>query len=286
MAERASGPRPRWFPGRRTLGRVRRNVGPAWRRLSVSRRPLPDFLIVGAQKCGTTSLLAYLTEHPRVSPPIAREVHYFDLSYGRGPGWYRTHFRPPDQPDRIAGESSPYYLFHPLVPERVCRDLPEIKLIVLLRDPVARAFSHYNHERTHGWEELSFEQALAREAERLAGEEERIVGEPGYNSFAHQHHGYVSRGRYAEQLERWFRHADRERFLILSAEDLFEDPRATTVEAQRFLGLEPDPPSNLRPRNARSYRPLDDGVRARLRAAFEPHNQRLYELVGRDFGWS
>jgi hypothetical protein len=247
---------------------------------------LPAFLIIGAQKGGTTSLHEYLMEHPLVAPPTTKEVHYFDHAYQRGTDWYRAHFGPAGRPGEISGESTPYYLFHPLVPERVARDLPESKLIVIVRNPIDRAFSHHNHERALGYEDLPFEEAIAREPDRLAIEERRIREDPRYRSFSHQHHSYLSRSRYAGQLERWFQHVDRDRFLLLSSEELFEDPRKALLEAQGFLGLEPDVPDDLTARNARLYSPLEDGVRGRLREMLEEDNQRLYELVDRDFGWT
>lgn len=274
------------FPGRKALGRFRRGASHTLRRASASSRPLPAFLIIGAQKGGTTSLHEYLAEHPLVSPPTTKEVHYFDHAHRRGSGWYRAHFRPPSRPGEICGESTPYYLFHPLVPELVARDLPDSKLIVILRNPIDRAFSHHNHERALGFEDLPFEQAIAREPDRLAGEEQRILENPRHRSFPHQHHSYLSRSRYADQLERWLSYAGRDRFLILSSEDLFEEPRAALAETQRFLGLEPNLPDDLTARNARSYAPIDAGLRSRLRIEFEPHNRRLYELIGRDFGWT
>lgn len=285
MTERSPRTMRRAFPGRQALGGIRREVEHTLRRATASRRPLPSFLIIGAQKGGTTSLHEYLIEHPLVSPPSTKEVHYFDHAYHRGPGWYRAHFSPADRWGEITGESTPYYLFHPLVPERVARDLPESKLIVILRNPIDRAFSHHNHERALGYEELRFEEAIAREFDRLEGEEERI-SEDRYRSFSHQHHSYLSRSRYAEQLERWFLHIDRDRFLILCSEELFEDPGKALREAQQFLGLEPDVPEDLTARNARSYSPIVDDTRESLREVLEPHNQRLYELVGRDFGWA
>lgn len=286
MAERRRRFTSRAFPGRRTAGGVRRWTGHTLRRANASRRQLPSFLIIGAQKAGTTSLHEYLAEHPLVSPPTTKEVHYFDHSYHRGEGWYRAHFPVPRRPDEVSGESTPYYLFHPLVPELVARDLPGRKLIVILRDPIDRAFSHHNHERALGFEDLPFEEAIAREPGRLDGEEERILDDPRYRSFSHQHHSYLARSRYAEQLERWFRHVDRDQFLILSAEDLFQDPRSILAETQRFLGLERDMPADVTARNARSYAPIPDDVRDRLRSELEPHNRRLYELAGRDFGWT
>jgi len=274
----------RSLPARRALRRAILGSGTALRRLDAGNRPLPSFLIIGAAKAGTTSLHEHLCEHPRVAVPRAKEVHYFDFSYRRGSSWYRAHF-PRARPGEISGESTPYYLFHPAVPERVARDLAGVKLIALLRDPIDRAFSHHNHEASSGYESLSFEEAIAAEPERLRGEEEKLLRDPGYRSFSHQHHSYLARSRYAEQLERWLRCFDREDLLILAAEDLFARPAETVEAAQRFLGLEPDAPADLSPRNIRSYSPIAPQLRQRLQEEMEPHNQRLREIAGRDFSW-
>lgn len=271
--------------GRKQIGRVRRSGEHILRRASAARRPLPDFLIIGAQKGGTTSLHAYLCEHSCVPAPATKEVHFFDLEFHRGADWYRAHFQRHKGVGALSGESTPYYLFHPLAPVRAAELLPDCKLIVVLRDPVDRAFSHHNHECALGYEDLDFEAAIAAEPGRLAGEEERLVSEPRYRSFSHQHHSYLSRGRYAEQLERWLECFGRERLLVLSAEDLFEEPGRIVGEAQEFLGLPQEIPADLSARNARTYAPIPTETRDGLRAVFEPHNRRLYELFGRDFGW-
>ncbi len=271
--------------GRRRLGRARRSGEHALRRVSAGSRPLPAFLIIGAQKAGTTSLHAYLCEHPRVLVPATKEVHFFDHEFHRGPGWYRAHFKRAAGAEMLGGEATPYYLFHPQVPDRAAALLPECRLIVVLRNPIDRAFSHHNHERALGYEQLGFAAAIAAEPNRLDGEEERLLADPAYRSFAHQHHSYLSRGRYAGQLERWFERFDRERVLILSAEELFAEPEGAVREAQKFLGLEPLRPADLSAKNARAYAPIDAEARAELREEFDPHNRRLYELVGRDFGW-
>lgn len=271
--------------GRGTLGRARRSGEHVMRRMSVAGRPLPSFLIIGAQKAGTTSLHAYLCEHSRVVPPVTKEVHFFDHEFHRGLGWYRAHFKRASKPGALGGEATPYYLFHPLVPVRTATALPDCRLIVVLRNPIDRAFSHHNHERALGFEQLGFERAIAAEPGRLAGEEERIFADPAYRSFAHQHHSYLSRGRYAEQLERWLACFDQDRVLVLSAEELFAEPGAAVRDAQEFLGLEPEMPPDLTAKNARAYAPIDAATRAALREEFDPDNRRLYELVGRDFGW-
>lgn len=270
--------------GRRQIGRARRSGEHVLRRASAAGRPLPDFLIIGAQKAGTTSLHDYLCQHSAVAAPVTKEVHFFDNEFQRGSGWYRAHFRRGEQ-GALTGESTPYYLFHPLAARRAAEVVPEARLIVVLRDPIDRAFSHHNHELALGFEQLPFEAALEAEAERLRGEEERLIADPRYRSPSHQHHSYLCRGRYAGQLERWFERYGEERILVLGAEDLFARPGAVVREAQDFLGLPPQAPVDLTAKNARSYAPIPPRLRERLAAEFEDDNRRLYRVLGRDFGW-
>lgn len=257
-------------------------------------RVLPDFIIIGAQKGGTSSLYHYLAQHPDVGPAFRKEVHYFDWSFRKGEVWYRANF--PTSLYRsafhamtrrrlVVGEASPYYLFHPHVPARVRRLLPAVKLIVLLRDPVERTVSSYQHQVRKGRETLSLEEALDRERERLGAETARVEADDAYNSDAHRHFSYLARGLYAEQLERWFEVFPREQFLILHSQDFFDDTRPVFTQVLDFLGLRHWHPPQYRRFNAAEYEALAPAIRDRLVSYFAPHNARLYELVGRDFGW-
>jgi hypothetical protein len=255
---------------------------------------LPDFLLIGAQKGGTSFFYRVLCEHPMVQPATEKEVHYFDLNHDRGAGWYRSHFPTPGENNGrrvLTGEGTPYYLYHPACARRAAGTVPEAKLIVLLRNPVDRAYSHYHHRTKKGIETLGFEEALESEADRLAGEEERLLADEGYRSFEHQHFSYLSRGLYAGQLARWHRHFDRDRTLVLRSEDLYETPHAVFAEAQRFLGLPAwrsksvERAREKRRRRGPRYPPMAIETRRRLVRHFEPHNQRLYEYLGRDLRW-
>src|SRR5919204_149042 len=165
------------------------------RMLQAGSRPLPDFLVIGAQRCGTTSLYRYLEKHPNVigaSP--SKGVHYFDMNAERSLRWYRAHF-PTERRRRqagsgaVTGEASPYYLFHPRGPDRVRAAVPDARLIAMLRDPVDRAYSQYQQEYARGFEDAeTFERALELEPARLAGERERMLADPEYESPALQHH--------------------------------------------------------------------------------------------------
>jgi len=247
-------------------------------------RTLPDFLILGAQKAGTTALYSYLRRHPEIGGPVWKEVSYFDRHYARGTSWYRGQF-PLRKDGRIAGEASPGYLFHPLAPERVNETVPEAKLIVLLRDPVDRALSHYHHEVALGREPLPFAEAIDAEAERTGGEEERLAREPGYFSHAWWDYTYVARGRYAEQLERWLARFSREQLLVLASEDLAAEPAQTYGRVLEFLGRSPFELDSYPRVYKQDYSEMSPETRRRLAVEFAAPNIRLYELLGRDFGW-
>jgi len=267
---------------RRSLSAVRVEV----RRPTARFRALPDFLILGAQRSGTTSLYQYLAAHPAIAPPVRKEIQYLTLRHRRGIGWYRAHF-PRARPGRVTFEATPYYLFHPLAPARAAAGLPDAKLIALLRNPVTRAFSHWQHNAQRGLDSLAFEDALDAETDRLAGEAERLVADPSSRSDAHRLWSYAARGRYADQLERWLACYPRDQLLILLSEDLYERPAATHARALEFLGL---PTLTLASYPRYTRRTSDVTMAAstgrRLADHFRADNERLAGLIGRDPGWN
>jgi hypothetical protein len=265
---------------------VLRNAVWAYGRATSALRPLPDFLIVGAQRAGTSALYTYLRRHPDIGGPPWKEVNFFDIRYERGASWYRGHFpiRRAGRP-QLVGEASPSYLFHPLAPERVAALLPDVRVIALLRDPVDRALSHYHHEVDLGREPLSFEDALDREEERMRGEWERLA-DPSYFSYAWWNHTYFARGLYAEQLERWQSAVPRERLLTIVSEEFFADPPGTYARVLEFLGAAPYELDSYPPVFSREYGQMRPETRDRLAGRYLEPNRRLAELLGRQLPWS
>ena len=250
--------------------------------------PLPNCLILGAQKRGTSSLFNDLLQHPDVLGSSRKQVHYFDRHYGYGLDWYRSFFpAPPDgETRRIRLEATPYYLYHPAVPGRVLATLPDARFIVLLRDPVERAYSHYLHSRERGFEPLGLTEALDAEDGRLAGEEDRLLAGQRYTSYAHQHQSYQDRGLYARQLARWLALFSADRFLFLKSEEFFNDPETTIARLLDFLGVRPWPglePSALNVNEGNSA--LPQPVRERLLEFYRPANRELRALAGSEFDW-
>jgi hypothetical protein len=269
-----------------------------YRGITAPLRLLPDFLIIGTQRGGTTSLYHYLQAHPCLKPTTTKEIHFFDRKYHKGLIWYRGHFpavwekayaQRVQRRAFLTGEASPVYLFHPHVHKRVAQALPHVKLIVLLRNPVDRAYSQYYHSIELGLETRSFEEAIQDEAQRTAQEREKILKDEHYHSFIYRHHSYLTRGIYVEQLQAWMRFFPREQFLILKSEDFYADPTAILKKVYEFLDL---PVTELQlskkgytPLNNTSYSKMDGMLRTRLIEYFRPHNARLYEYLGIDFGW-
>ncbi len=256
---------------------------------------LPGFLIAGAQRCGTTSMYRTLSQHPGVVKAVLHKgVHYFDMNYDRGLGWYRAHF-PLRAAGRRAGraagspaltfESSPYYLFHPLAADRIAHDLPEVRLLVLVRDPVERAYSAYAHELARGFEREPFPRALELEPERLRGEAERMTQEPAYLSHGHQHHAYLARGRYAEQLERLEGIFGTDRIHVVDSGDFFTEPEPVYDAVLDFLGLRRHDYPEFERHNARPRSPMPEPLRAQLDDYFGPFDEKLTRWLGRTPSW-
>lgn len=264
-------------------------------RVTQAARMEPSFLIVGAQRCGTTSMFKTLRQHPAVvAPPLQKGIHYFDKNYEQGAGWYRSHFPLRATAGRTArsagtapvtGESSPYYMFHPLAADRIARDLPGVRLIVLLRDPVERAISAYTHEKARGFETETFERALELEPERIAGEREKMIADQGYDSFHLQHNAYVTRGQYIEQLERLEAVFGRDRLHVVDSHDFFERPAAAYAAVVDFLGLPAFDGAVFDQHNARPRSPMPGDLAARLDEHFRPYDERLAGWLGRTPGW-
>jgi hypothetical protein len=252
--------------------------------------PLPDFLIIGAQKCGTTYLYDELVKHPNVAGARTKEIHFFDARYSYGAAWYRTFFprhKPGhSQPPILTGEASPSYLFYPHTARRVSELVPHIKVIALLRNPVDRAYSHYNHEVRLGFETLPFEDALEKEGERLLGEREKAAADETYYGHNLIHYAYTARGAYVDQLEVWRQFLPKEQMLVIRSEDFYKQPAKTIHEVEAFLGLPDHHPEQQGKPKVFPYPKMSAKTRQKLLDHFKPHNQRLNEYLGADFGWN
>ena len=236
---------------------------------------LPDFVIIGAPKCGTTFLYHLLTKHPHVEPAAFKEPHYFDLLFEKGIEWYRGCFLPPRWKDgrrTITGEATPGYLYDTHAAERMADVIPEARLIAMLRNPVDRTYSSYQFsEVRHGREKATFEETIAAYLDRPHGDSP------------------LQRSIYVDHLLRWSSFFSDEQMLVLKSEDVFECPQEMLKRVLDFLDLPAWTPTDSDLQNIRnkgSYeQPMNPITRRQLEEYFEPHNQRLYEYLGEDFGW-
>lgn len=219
-----------------------------------------------------------------VQAPIRKELHFFSIGHHKGPGWYRSHFPLKHRLSKgaLTGEGCPDYLFAPGAREKIRRLLPDVRMVVLLRNPVERAISHYYHEVKMGRENLPILEALKVEEARLA--ESNIEDEQGLETYLHA--SYKARGCYADQLEPYFADFDRQQLLIMGNNHLLTDPRGVTNKVFQFLGL-PELGEGLDyPRkNSGDKQPVPDEVRSYLADYFEPHNRRLFAMLGETVNW-
>ncbi len=260
------------------------------RMISANKRALPDFIIVGAYKSGTSSLYSYLSQHPEVHPSWHKEVHFFDLNFHKGPMWYRSHFPLTSFlriKGMITGEASPYYMFHPHAAKRIKDLLPDIKLIFILRNPVDRAISHYFHEVKANRESLLLEEALEKEKERIDQEYKVLLSNPLYDGQAYQHFSYKKRGIYIDQILEYDNFFFSNQMLFLKSEDLFLNPLMTLKQVFRFIDIESNfMPGDLKPRNIGSGKlKVSENVYNYLQSYYLTHNKRLYDYLGRDLNW-
>jgi hypothetical protein len=254
--------------------------------------PLPHFVIIGTQKGGTTYLYDELVKHPEIAPSFTKEVHFFDSNYAKGLDWYRGFFAAQLQMAGqktgsrvVTGEASPSYMYHPHALKRILAAMPNSKFIMLLRNPVSRAYSHYHHELRLGFERLSFEEAIRREDERLDGEHDRLLESESYNSHNYVHYSYLRRGIYLDQVKAWKEACGEDQLLILKSEDFYRNTPSVMEKVVKFLELSPWAWSTMSKHEAKSYAGIDPRMKAQLAEFFAPHNRRLYDYLGVDFGW-
>lgn len=244
-----------------------------YRRLTSSFRRLPDFIIIGAQKSGTSSLFYYLSQHPSLNLSVTKEIHYYNYytRQGKNIGWYKSFFPLKVRSiNKKTGEASPYYLFEENAAKQLKRDIPTIKLIVILRNPIDRAYSAYNMNVSQGTNQTpqTFEQAIANTD--LSVEASQV---------------YLIRGQYAAHIKKWLKYFERDQFLFIKSEVFFENPRSTLEKVYKFLGIDEHYPDNLRAQEVGSYSKITTQTRTQLEDYFKRSNQELVELLGKEFQW-
>jgi len=265
----------------------RKRVRARYNMLTNEKRALPNFMIIGAQKAGTTSLFRYLSQHSNISgSPFSKELNFFDEEYNRGVEWYRSNF-PVKKEGNHYFEGTTHYLFNPAVPSRVKEMLPNAKFIILLRNPIDRAFSSYKHQIRAGRETLPFEEAIQSETARLAGEEEKLLNDPTYISYNYTHYSYIERGKYSTQINRWLKTFNKEQLLIIPSNDLFSNTESTLNDIFNFLSIPAQKININKKHNTGNYTDkMSPAIREHLSDIFLPYNEELYQIIDRDLQWN
>ena len=263
--------------------------------LTSSLRSMPDFIIIGAAKCGTTSLYKYLIQHPNIKSAFQKEPSFFNTYFDKGLSWYRSNF-PINRQDFITGEASPGYFYYPPAPQRIANLIPSVKLIVLLRNPVDRACSLYYHNLRYlgNKDTFSFEEAIKQEEERLDDELLKIIdNEENYDREdyyslhkKYYHYAYLRRCIYIDYIKHWLRFFPKKQLLILKSEDLFEYPEKTYTQVLDFINLPHYNLKEYKKYHPNQYQQMNSSTRNYLIDYFKPHNKMLNEYLGTSFDWN
>jgi len=283
-----------WLRKHRTSLSIAQSFNKLFYTATGSMHVLPNFLIIGAARSGTTSLYQYLIKHPSIVPGVGKEVYFFDKKFNKGINWYKSFFPTTLKMSRLEQkqkrkcltcEATPRYLHYFHAPKRILSFLPNIQLIVLLRNPIDRAYSHYQMEVDSGNEKLSFEDAINQEEGRITSDMKKMEKDENFYSVNFYRKSYLTRGIYVDQLKRWFKYFPREQFLILKSEDLYSNPSNTYQQVLDFLELSKYELNSFKAHRMREYSPIRPQTREKLTKYFQPYNEQLYELLNRNFDW-
>jgi hypothetical protein len=263
-----------------------------YRTITAPLRVLPDFMIIGMQKSGSSALYDYIIKHPNVYPALRKETHYFELK--KGTRWYKSYFPTVftkfyvtkiKKQIFLTGEATPNYTFFPFSAEKIKQMVPNAKFIVIMRNPVDRTFSQYQMKVRKHQESLSFEDSLKQENNRLI-REANVSDDEYYNSKNFNRFAYITRGRYAEQLEIWFKIFPKENIFTISTEELEKDQTGTMKKIFEFLNLSEYTINDLEKVFTGNYKDkINSETRKKIVEYFKPHNRKLYELIGKEFDW-
>ena len=266
-----------------------------FRSLTSNSRILPDFIIIGESKCGTTSLYNYMSQHPAIKPALTKEINFFNWSYDKPQNWYSAHF-PTKLKKKISknvfkkqfltGEATPLYLFNSQVPKRMFKIIPNVKIIIVLRNPIDRAYSHYHDLGVRlGGEKRTFDDAIRSELKIL--EKKNYVTTNYDGNFTDRLYQYVVRGIYLDHLKIWMDVFPRKQFLILKTEELENNPSEILDSVFKFLSMPTYDKINFKEKhNVSKYEPMNEQSRKMLKEFFKPHNENLYKFLKQDFEWN
>ena len=287
-----------WFLENPQFNPYRFSFEKLYRKMTSRLRSLPDFIIIGVGRAGTTALYSYLIQHPSIvaastdNNESVADLHFFEYMISNNIQWYKSHFpilfsKSKNQKNSfITGEYTSTYIYHPDVPKRIFNLLPKIKLIVILRNPIDKAYSTYQQQFRFGEYTTSFEDTVNAEFRRINLNKDF----PELNSNNYDFENFVAQniirhGIYADYLETWLKIFDRKQILILNSEDLKNSTKETLHRVFHFLIVSNYDIANTSQVNVGKYPPINKITRKKLIEFFKPHNQRLNKLLDTEFDW-
>jgi len=254
--------------------------------ITASSRVLPDFIISGTVRSGTTSLYYNICEHQSVLPDDYDEIGFIDSNYHLGINWYRSMFPTEKEMERvkketnfaITGEDTPFYFWKKEAAERILKDIPNSKIIIIFRNPVDRAYSNYHLGIRKKTEKLSFEDAI--------DEEMNFLEKHSFRESVDRRRSYLSKGFYENQIKIWFNVFPREKIHILSTEDMQKNPEKTLLKIFQFLGIPNYTLKNPQKQKSSEYKKMDDKTREILLNFYKPHNEKFFQIIQERFDWN
>ena len=253
--------------------------------ITASSRVLPNFLIIGGVRCGTTSLYYNICKHPSILPAAQDEIGFFDVNFHLGLKWYRSMFPTTKQMNEvkaktnfsITGEDTPFYFWREDAAKRIYNLLPNCKIIIILRHPVDRAYSNYQLGKRTGWEKLTFEQAIDAEKKQL----EKGLDSSKFGNFR----SYLAKSIYSYQIKSWLETFPRNQLQVLSTEELAKNVTGTMSNIFQFLGLPDYEITNSEKKEVGNYSRMKSNTRRDLLKFFKIYNEELFSLINKRFCW-
>ena len=296
-----------WLISHPEVNPYKLSLSNSFRNYTAKLRMLPDFIIIGGAKCGTTSLFSYILNHPQVNSPTLKEISFFEHVSKTNKNWYRSHF-PLKKSGIITGEATPAYLVHPFAPERISNFIPNVKLIILLRNPIDRAYSAFNYMVNLGAQITDdFEYVIEQELKRIKILEESPINEINEKNFDYTlTFSYLRHGIYVNYIKNWLKFFPKNQIHIIHTQELNKNTDKILSDVFTFLNL-PNHEINFnksnqnirkifvqggkefdsgKKMNVQHYEKMDEKLQKKLKKFYEPYNEELFNLLGKRFDWS
>lgn len=250
-------------------------------------RKLPDFIIIGSQKAASSSLHHYLSLHTNILTPPIKETQFFNMNYDRELNYYKSIF-PVHKRDKLVFESISDYLSHPLAPKLCHKFLPNIKIIVTLREPVSRAFSHFNFVKNYEGEplDMSFEEAISLEEKRIESALNSIESNRYYSAAALSRYGYKRNGEYAKHIKNWLKYYPINQFKFVDFNNIKTDLNIVMTELSEFLNIPYEGVVIKKIQNKSRYNiKLNPNTKEKLTSYYSRQNKELFSIIGQNLYW-